>query len=99
MTLPGVPADKWTSKPYTAFAVAGGQPTGAVLVIGDSFTASLFPPLLSAHVRKVAWAHHTQCDLDWRAMIERYHPDEVWWMPTERFLNCMPSVLAAASAK
>jgi hypothetical protein len=100
MTLPGVPADKWTSKPYTAFAVTGDQPTGpVVLVVGDSFTASLFPPLLLPHVRKVAWAHHTQCDFDRQAMIDRYHPDEVWWMPTERFLNCMPSVLAAASAK
>ena len=99
MTLPRVPADKWTSKPYTAFAETGDQPTGTVLVLGDSFTASLFPPMLLAHVRKVAWAHHTQCDLDWQALIERYHPDEVWWMPTERFLNCMPSVLAAGSAK
>jgi len=52
-----------------------------------------------AHVRKVAWAHHTQCDFDWHAMIDRYQPDEVWWMPTERLLNCMPSALAAASSK
>ena len=99
MTLPRVPADKWTSRPYTSFAETSDHPTGTVLVIGDSFTASLFPPLLLAHVRKVAWAHHTQCDFNWQAMIEQYHPDEVWWMPTERFLNCMPSVLAADLAK
>jgi alginate O-acetyltransferase complex protein AlgJ len=99
MTLPKVPADKWTSKPRTAFAETGDKPTGTVLVIGDSFTASLFPPLLLAHVRKAAWAHHTQCDFDWHAMIDRYQPDEVWWMPTERLLNCMPSALAAASSK
>jgi alginate O-acetyltransferase complex protein AlgJ len=99
MTLPKVPADKWTSRPRTAFAETGDKPTGTVLVIGDSFTASLFPPLLLAHVRKAAWAHHTQCDFDWHAMIDRYQPDEVWWMPTERLLNCMPSALAAASSK
>jgi alginate O-acetyltransferase complex protein AlgJ len=98
MTLPKVPADKWTSKPYSAFEETGDKPTGTVMVIGDSFTASSFPPLLLAHVRKVAWAHHNQCDFDWPAMIERYHPDEVWWMPTERFLNCMPSALAADSS-
>jgi hypothetical protein len=99
MKLPKVPADKWTSKPYTAFEETGDKPTGTVLVIGDSFTASLYPPMLAPHVKKVAWAHDTQCDFDWQAMIDRYHPDEVWWMPTERFLNCMHSVLAADSAK
>ena len=99
MTLAGVPADKWTSKPYTSFAETGDRPKGTVMVIGDSFTASLFPPLLLAHVRKVAWAHHTQCDFDWQAMIDRYQPDEVWWMPTERFLNCMPSALPADSSR
>ena len=99
MKLPGVPADKWTSRPYTTFEETGDQPTGTILVVGDSFTASLFPPMLALHVKKVAWAHDTQCDFDWQAMIDRYHPDEVWWMPTERFLNCMPRVLPADSAK
>ncbi len=98
LTLPGGSGDKWTSKPYTAFAETGDKPTGTVMVVGDSFTASLFPPLLLAHVRKVVWAHHTQCDFDWRA-IDRFHPDEVWWMPTERFLNCMPSTLPADSSR
>jgi alginate O-acetyltransferase complex protein AlgJ len=99
MTLPGVPADKWTSRPYTSFTETGDKPTGTVLVVGDSFTASLFPPMLARHVKKVAWAHDTQCDFDWQAMIDRYHPDEVWWMPTERFLNCMPRELPADSTK
>jgi alginate O-acetyltransferase complex protein AlgJ len=98
MMLPKVPADRWTSKPYTAYEDTGDKPAGTVLVVGDSFTASLFPPLLLAHVKKVAWAHHTQCDFDWKA-IDRYHPDEVWWMPTERFLNCMSSALDADSSK
>jgi alginate O-acetyltransferase complex protein AlgJ len=98
LTLPGGSGDKWTSKPYTAFARTSDQPTGTVMVLGDSFTASLFPPMLLAHVRKVVWAHHTQCDFDWRA-IDRYRPDEVWWMPTERFLNCMPSALPADASR
>jgi hypothetical protein len=99
MKLPKVLADKWTSRPYTTFEETGDQPTGTVLVVGDSFTASLFPPMLAPHVKKVAWAHDTQCDFDWQAMIDRYHPDEVWWMPTERFLNCMPRVLPADASR
>ena len=97
LTLPGGSGDKWTSRAYTAFAKTGDQPTGTVMVLGDSFTASLFPPLLLAHVRKVVWAHHDQCDFDWQA-IDRYRPDEVWWMPTERSLNCMPRALPADSS-
>jgi len=23
-------------------------------------------------------------------VIDRFHPDEVWWMPNERFLICDP---------
>ena len=30
-----------------------------------------------------------QCAFDWNA-IDRYRPDEVWWMPTERALVCDP---------
>ena len=98
LTLPGGSGDKWTSAPYSAFVKTGDKPAGAVMIVGDSFTASLFPPLLLAHVNKVVWAHHSLCGFDWQS-IDRYHPDEVWWMPTERNLNCMPSALPSDSAK
>ena len=33
----------------------------------------------------------TIAGFDWKA-IDKYRPDEVWWMPTERFLICDPGV-------
>jgi alginate O-acetyltransferase complex protein AlgJ len=97
LILPGGSGDKWTSAPYSTFVKTGDKPTGTVMIVGDSFTASLFPPLLLAHVRQVVWAHHSLCGFDWQS-IDRFHPDEVWWMPTERFLSCMPSELPSNSA-
>jgi alginate O-acetyltransferase complex protein AlgJ len=38
---------------------------------------------------RVVWIHHHQCGFDWR-LIDKFHPDEVWWAPTERFLICDP---------
>ena len=34
---------------------------------------------------------HLVCGFDWNE-VEKYRPDEVWWMPTERFLVCLPGV-------
>ena len=33
------------------------------------------------------WLDHQHCGFDWSA-IDRFHPDEVWWMANERFLLC-----------
>ncbi|MBV9287410.1 MAG: hypothetical protein JO288_06240 [Hyphomicrobiales bacterium] len=72
------------------FAEAG--PT--VMVLGDSFTASYFPPMLSRRVARAVWLNHRLCAFDWK-WIDRYRPDEVWWMPTERFLVCATGVRPA----
>jgi len=64
-------------------------PTETVLVIGDSFTRALLEPMLLEHVGRVVWLYHQHCGFDWGA-IDRFRPDEVWWMPTERFLACDP---------
>ncbi len=61
----------------------------SVLAIGDSFTAG-FAPLLLANSARFTWIHHDFCGFDWRR-IEQIHPDEVWWMPTERYLLCNSS--------
>jgi hypothetical protein len=37
------------------------------------------------------WQHHKRCGFDWK-LIDRFQPDEVWWMPTERYLLCNPDV-------
>ena len=60
--------------------ITTGRPGPTVLMIGDSFTASYFPPLLAEHAGRAIWIHFQHCGFDWTA-IDRYHPDEVWWVP------------------
>ncbi len=69
--------------------IATGRPGPTVLIIGDSFTENFFPPLLAEHAGRAIWMHVHECAFDWNA-VERYRPDEVWWMPTERALVCDP---------
>ena len=59
------------------------------MIFGDSFTGGYFAPLLLQHAGRVIWLDHRFCGFDWKA-IDRFHPDEVWWMPNERFLICAP---------
>jgi alginate O-acetyltransferase complex protein AlgJ len=70
--------------PYLATSDRSG-PT--IMIIGDSFTADLFAPMLLRHTGRVVWLNHQFCKFDWK-WIDQFHPDEVWWMPTERFLAC-----------
>jgi len=67
--------------------ITSGKEGPTIMVIGDSFTASYFPAMLSLHAGRAIWVHHHQCAFDWK-LIDRFHPDEVWWTPTERFLVC-----------
>ena len=69
--------------------IVTGKPGPTVLIIGDSFTDSFFPPLLAERAGRAIWMHFHQCAFDWSA-LDRYRPDEVWWMPTERALVCDP---------
>ena len=46
-----------------------------------------FSPDYSVHARRVVWTGHLVCGFDW-SKAEKYRPDEVWWMPNERFLVC-----------
>ena len=64
------------------------------MVLGDSFTGNFFNPLVTQHAGRLVWLEHHRCAFDWNA-IDRFHPDEVWWMPTERFLLCDPGVAPA----
>ena len=71
------------------FIETGDKPGPTVLILGDSFTGLYFPPMLLTHVGRVIWMHHRLCGFDWSKVV-KYHPDEVWWMPDERFLVCAP---------
>lgn len=71
------------------FIETGDKPGPTVLILGDSFTGLYFPPMLLTHVGRVIWMHHRLCGFDWSKVVN-YRPDEVWWMPNERFLVCAP---------
>ena len=66
------------------------SPARRFSVIGDSFTTDLFTTMLVQHVGRAIWINHQRCGFDWK-WIDVYRPDEVWWMPTERFLDCKPA--------
>ena len=54
------------------------------MIIGDSFTGGGFRAIAAAARRTrrlVCTIDH--CGFDWKA-IDRFRPDEVWWMPNER---------------
>ena len=68
---------------------SSGKPGPTVMIIGDSFTTIEFALMLLQHVGRVVWIDHQHCRFD-RKVIDRFHPDEVWWMPNERFLICDP---------
>ncbi len=69
--------------------IVSDRPGPTIMVIGDSFTTGLFPIFLSQHVGRAAWFHHEYCSFDWD-WISKMKPDEVWWMPVERYLVCRP---------
>jgi alginate O-acetyltransferase complex protein AlgJ len=83
-----------------AYMLTTGKPGPTILIAGDSFTASFFPPMLAQHVGRVIWTHYTNgaCSFDW-SLVEKYHPDEVWWAPVERALICDSGPRAAAQAE
>jgi alginate O-acetyltransferase complex protein AlgJ len=80
-----------TSDPYGDYEQTSGHAGPTILILGDSFTGAHFEPMLLPHVGRIVWLSHQHCGFDWGA-IDRFHPDEVWWMPTERFLVCDPGV-------
>jgi alginate O-acetyltransferase complex protein AlgJ len=80
LSQPGVMPDR---------VVTSSKPGPTIMMIGDSFTAHYYPQMLLQHAGRVIWMHHKLCAFTWK-WIDTYQPDEVWWMPTERALNCDP---------
>jgi alginate O-acetyltransferase complex protein AlgJ len=80
-----------TTDTFPTYVATGRQPGRTIMIIGDSFTQSYFAPMLLNHVGRVVWLHHKWCGFDWK-LIDRFHPDEVWWTPTERLMLCNPNV-------
>ena len=76
-----------TADPYGDYVETSGRPGPTVMIIGDSFTGAHFEPMALQHAGRVVWLASQHCGFDWAA-IDRFRPDEVWWMPNERFLIC-----------
>ncbi len=91
LTLPSGTKKLLTSDPFGDYVEASGSPGPTIMIIGDSFTGGYFDQMLLQHAARVVWLERRHCGFDWKA-IDKYRPNEVWWMPTERFLICGPGV-------
>ena len=73
--------------PFATFVQTSDRTGPTIMIIGDSFTENYFAPFLLQHTGRVVWLHHRFCRFDWK-WIDEFHPDEIWWMPNERWLLC-----------
>ena len=89
LALQSGPKELLTSDPYGDYVQSSGRPGPTIMIIGDSFTGAHFAPMILQHAARVVWLDHQHCRFDWKA-VDRFRPDEVWWMPNERFLICGP---------
>jgi alginate O-acetyltransferase complex protein AlgJ len=89
LAAPAPKKELLTANWYSDYVSTSDKPGPIIMVIGDSFTGGLFDRLALAHAGRFVWLEYHRCEFDWNA-IDRFHPDEVWWMPTERFLLCDP---------
>ncbi len=87
-TLPSKERPLQFSDPVADFTETSENAGPTILILGDSFTSGDFPPMILQHASRVVWMSHLVCGFDWNE-VEKYRPDEVWWMPTERFLVCL----------
>ena len=86
-----MPKVELTSGAFASYVATSDRQGETIMIVGDSFTQYYFAPMLLTHVRRVVWQHHKFCGFDWK-LIDRFQPDEVWWMPTEREFLCGPNV-------
>ena len=54
-----------------AYMITTGKPGPTILVVGDSFTASFFPPMLAQHVGRAIWVHYNNQRLQLRLVANR----------------------------
>jgi hypothetical protein len=74
-------------KQFTAALATSDRSGPTIMIIGDSFTGDFFLSMLLQGTGRVVWLHHSFCGFDWK-WINQLRPDEVWWMPTERYIVC-----------
>ncbi len=94
LILPFAKTEQLTADPVGDYVGTFGRSGPTIMLFGDSFTQDFFARMLMQRAGRVIWLQHLKCGFDWKA-IERFHPDEVWWMPNERFLLCDPGLKPA----
>jgi len=87
--LTGIMPARPDSDPFKPHAFATGHGGPSILVIGDSFTQHYWTRLLAARTSRFAWMHHSYCRFEMDA-IDRFKPDIVIYIPTERSIACKP---------
>jgi hypothetical protein len=87
--LPSVQTELLSADPFSDYVATSDRPGPTIMLFGDSFTGGFFDRLLLPHAGRVIWLEDRRCKFEWKA-IDRFRPDEVWWMPNERFLICDP---------
>jgi alginate O-acetyltransferase complex protein AlgJ len=88
LTLPDEKTPLQSSDAVRDFTETSEKTGPTILILGDSFTSRAFPAMILQHASRVVWMSHLLCGFDWNE-VEQYRPDEVWWMPTERFVICL----------
>ena len=91
LILPAARTELLTADPVSDFVATLDRPGPTIMVFGDLFTQDYFARMALQRAGRVVWLEYRKCGFDWKA-IDRFHPDEVWWMPTERFLICDPGL-------
>jgi hypothetical protein len=89
LTLPSGPKVELSEPPFATYVETSDKSGPTIMIIGDSFTIGSFAPMLIGHAGKIVWLHHNFCAFDWK-WIDQFDPNEIWWLPTERSLNCSP---------
>jgi alginate O-acetyltransferase complex protein AlgJ len=87
LTLPQGKKVLHSSDPFGDFTETSEKAGPTILILGDSFTGGYLPAMILQHAHRVIWVDHKSCAFNW-SEVEKYQPDEVWWMPNERFLVC-----------
>jgi hypothetical protein len=87
LALPVGQREFFGQEPFVTYLATSDRPGPTIMIIGDSFTVAHFAPMLLQHTGRVVWMYHELCGFDWK-WIDQFHPDEVWWMPTERYMLC-----------
>ncbi len=73
---------------YPTYVDTADHPGLTIMVLGDSFTVRVFEAPIMQHAARLVWAPADGCGFDW-SLIDRFHPDEVWYVPTERYAPCI----------